>query len=276
MIIDCHCHAGKGDGLTGPWDTDASLDRYLDRAARAGIHRTVLFPAFHSDYAIANRELAQIVASQPNRFYGFAFVHCGRDRGRVKDLVRVAVEEYGFVGIKVHRYDARITREVCEAARAYGLPILYDPLGEVSIAELLATEYPDLNFIFAHLGSFSDEWRAQQAMIDHLVRHPNIYTDTAGVRRFDLLEQAVQRAGSNKVLFGSDGPWLHPGVELAKVLALRLGAADQASILGGNLLGLILVQGQNPARPVARISFRAGTSTYRDPWLAQIPTELLG
>ena len=20
-IIDCHCHAGTGDGLTGPWDT---------------------------------------------------------------------------------------------------------------------------------------------------------------------------------------------------------------------------------------------------------------
>jgi hypothetical protein len=23
MIIDCHCHSGKGDGLTGPWDTNA-------------------------------------------------------------------------------------------------------------------------------------------------------------------------------------------------------------------------------------------------------------
>ncbi|HEU0302639.1 MAG TPA: hypothetical protein VFR37_24475 [Longimicrobium sp.] len=25
MIIDSHCHAGKGGGLTGPWDTDAPL-----------------------------------------------------------------------------------------------------------------------------------------------------------------------------------------------------------------------------------------------------------
>ena len=31
-IIDSHCHAGKGDGLTGPWDTNASLDSYLRRA----------------------------------------------------------------------------------------------------------------------------------------------------------------------------------------------------------------------------------------------------
>ena len=37
MIIDCHCHAGKGDGLTGPWDTAAPLDGYLRWAAPYGI-----------------------------------------------------------------------------------------------------------------------------------------------------------------------------------------------------------------------------------------------
>ena len=67
MIIDCHCHAGKGDGLTGPWDTAAPLDQYMIRAARAGIHRTVLFAAFHSDYAAANLEVARIVSSRPEQ-----------------------------------------------------------------------------------------------------------------------------------------------------------------------------------------------------------------
>ena len=75
MIIDAHCHAGKGDGLTGPWDTDAPLERYLRRATQAGIGRTVLFAAFHSDYAVANREVARIVHSHPDRFLGFAFVN---------------------------------------------------------------------------------------------------------------------------------------------------------------------------------------------------------
>jgi hypothetical protein len=31
MVIDCHCHVGKGDGLTGPWNTAAPLGRYLHR-----------------------------------------------------------------------------------------------------------------------------------------------------------------------------------------------------------------------------------------------------
>ena len=239
MIIDSHCHAGQGDGLTGPWDTSAPLDKYLRRAAQAGIQRTVLFAAFHSDYAIANREVARIVASRPERFYGFAFVHAARDRGRLMQLVQQAVEEFGFVGIKVHRHDAPINRAVCEAARAFALPVLYDVTGEVSVCELLAQEYPDVNFIIPHLGSFADDWRAQLALIDHLGRHPNIYTDTAGVRRFDLLVEAVRRAGAGKVLFGSDGPWLHPGLELAKVRALGLRAGDAALVLGGNFLRLI-------------------------------------
>jgi uncharacterized protein len=239
MIIDCHCHAGKGDGLTGPWDTSAPLEKYLLRAARAGVNRIVLFAAFHSDYAAANREVARIVASRPDRFYGFVFIHPDRDRGRVAAIVEESVTRHGFCGIKVHRHDARITREVCEVARAFALPVIYDVMGEVSVCELLAGEYPDVAFIIPHLGSFADDWRAQLALIDHLARHPNIYTDTSGVRRFDLLEQAARRAGAKKILFGSDGPWLHPGVELAKVRALGLPVAEERMVTGGNLLRLI-------------------------------------
>lgn len=238
MIIDCHCHAGPGDGLTGPWDSNAALDRYARRARAAGIDRTVLLAAFHSDYDRANAAVARLVAAQPDRYLGFAFVHARRDAGRVAALVRTAVEQYGFAGIKLHRHDAPITGEVCEAARFFGLPVLYDPVGVASVAELLATQYPDVNFILPHLGSFGDDWAAQLAVIDHLARHRNIYADTSGVRRFDLLVQAVRRAGPHKILFGSDGPWLHPGLELEKIRLLGLPARDEALVLGGNLLRL--------------------------------------
>ncbi len=270
MIIDCHCHAGKGDGLTGPWDTSAPLERYLSRADGAGIDRTVIFAAFHSNYAVANREVARIVARNPDRFYGFAFVHPERDRGRVHSMIKTAVTRYGFYGIKVHRHDGRITREICEAARAYALPVLYDPMGEVTICELLAAEYPDVSFIIPHLGSFADDWRAQLALIDHLARHPNIYADTSGVRRFDLLEQAVRRAGAKKILFGSDGPWLHPGVELAKIHALGLTPANEQLVVGGNLLRLIARVQRQPMASMAA-SARPGISIGErgDPWAGE-------
>jgi len=266
MIVDCHCHAGLGDGLTGPWDTEARLDRYLPRADRAGIVRTVLFAAFHSDYAIANRDVAAIVARNPQRFYGFAFVHPVRDRGRIDALVAEAVHRHRFKGIKVHRHDAAITREVCEVARAFALPVLYDVMGEVWVVELLAREYPDVVFVIPHLGSFADDWRAQNALIDHLVRHPNVYTDTSGVRRFDILRQAVERAGAHKVLFGSDGPWLHPGLELAKVRLLGLQPSQERLVTGGNALRLLAAAGRR-AHPTASARFARGAPpAAADPW----------
>lgn len=273
MIIDCHCHAGAGDGLTGPWDTRAPLDKYIRRAARAGINRTVLLAAFHSDYRQANREVARIVASRPERFYAFAFVHAERDRGRIHSMVHEAAHRFGFVGIKVHRHDARITREICEVARSFRLPVLYDVMGEVAVCELLAQDYPDVNFIIPHLGSFADDWRAQLALIDHLARHPNIYTDTAGVRRFDLLDQAVSRAGAKKVLFGSDGPWLHPGVELAKIYALRLPDNEEDLILSRNFLRLISSIRRYPVRSTG-VASRAPdgigiSSEVHDPWAGE-------
>jgi uncharacterized protein len=268
MIIDCHCHAGKGDGLTGPWDTSAPIEKYLGRASKAGIDRTVLFAAFHSNYQLANREVARIVSSRPDRFYGFAFLHPYRDSGRVGTLVQEAVEQFGFVGIKVHRHDGRISREICDVARRYALPVLYDVMGEVSVVELLASEYPDVTFIIPHLGSFADDWRAQLALIDHLVRQPNVYTDTSGIRRFDLLEQAVRRAGAKKILFGSDGPWLHPGIELAKVRALGLSHSEEQLVLGKTFLRLIAEVRLNTTPLAMELSGRATIQEGEiyDPW----------
>src|SRR5262249_49711736 len=63
--------------------------------------------------------------------------------------------------------------------------------------------------------------------------------DTSGVRRFDYLVEAVKRAGSRKLIFGSDGPWLHPGLELHKIRLLGLPHDQEARILGGNALRLL-------------------------------------
>ena len=121
MIIDCHCHAGKGDRMTAPWNTDAPIEPYLRRARAAGIDKTIVFPLFHSDYAKANAQLAELVKRHRSRLIGFAFIHAARDAGRVFSMVRRAVICWGFRGIKVHGHEAMATREVCETAQAFGL-----------------------------------------------------------------------------------------------------------------------------------------------------------
>ena len=121
--------------------------------------------------------------------------------------------------------------------------------------------------IIPHLGSFADDWRAQQAFIDPLSRHPNIFTDTSSVRRFDLLQQAAARAGARKILFGSDGPWLHPGVELAKVRALKFSPEEEQWVLGGNCLRLLRRVRRQVSVPVPVTARSAPLEgEFRDPW----------
>jgi predicted TIM-barrel fold metal-dependent hydrolase len=131
------------------------------------------------------------------------------------------------------------SREVCETARAFRLPVLVDIISRPEVVDMFAPEYPDVNFIIAHLGSFTDDWRAHQQVIYQLARYPNVYADTSGVRQFGYLVQAIKKAGARKLLFGSDGPWLHPGLELHKIRLLGLPADQEALVLGGNILRLL-------------------------------------
>lgn len=239
MIIDCHCHAGTGDGFRGPWDTDAPIERHLERAAHAGIDRTVVFPVFNSDYAEANRRLARIVARHPRQLIGFAAVNPGRDAGRVRHMIGTAVERYGFRGIKVHGFDSFPKREVCEVAQHYGVPMLIDVVRKVAAVEMLAGQYPGLDFIVPHLGGFVDDWMVHLQVIDQLVRYPNVYADTSGVRYWDAIRLAVNRAGPGKLLFGSDGPALHPSVELHKIRVLGLPSEAERLVTGGNIARLL-------------------------------------
>jgi predicted TIM-barrel fold metal-dependent hydrolase len=239
MIVDCHCHAGKGDRLTAPWNTEAAIGPYLRRARAAGIDKTIVVAAFHSDYAKANAEVARIVARYPSRLIGFVFVHARRDAGRIFEMVAHAARNWRFRGIKIHGFDAMPNREVCEAARAFRLPIFVDVISRAEVMDMLAPQYPDVNFIVAHLGSYTDDWRAHQQVVYQIARYPNVYADTSAVRRFDYLVEAVRLAGARKILFGSDGPWIHPGVELHKVRLLGLPKNQEALVLGGNMLRLM-------------------------------------
>lgn len=234
MIVDGHCHFGPRAGIGG---ADA-FRRYLARAASAGIGRSVVFSAFADDYSAANRAVARLVASSRGRLLGFACVHAARDRGRIGAMI-LEGRRLGLRGLKVHARDAAITDEVCVAARGAGWPVLYDPMGEVALVEHMAARHPAVRFVIPHLGSFQDDVRAQLAFLPILARTPNLLADTSGVKIFDVLVEAVGRAGPRKLIFGSDGPWLHPGLELAKVRALGLAPADLALVLRGNIVTLL-------------------------------------
>ena len=100
-------------------------------------------------------------------------------------MVAEAVHRFGFRGLKVHGHEGMPTREVCEAAREFAIPIIVDVAGKAHVIDMFAPQYPDVTFVVAHLGSFADDWRAHERVVEQMARYPNVFADTSGVRRFD-------------------------------------------------------------------------------------------
>src|SRR4051812_43264791 len=168
LVIDAHCHAGKGEAMTAPWTTFADPEVTLRRAAEAGIDRTVIFPIENPTYEKANEEIARLVEKYPGRFVGFAKHDPDREAGRIERLLTREVRQLGLKGLKLHKTP---TREVLDAVEALGVPVLFHP-PKVADYHMIAAAYPGVNFIMAHLGSFaSGSWSEHLAAIDVAKRY---------------------------------------------------------------------------------------------------------
>jgi len=236
LIIDAHCHAGTGQAMSAPWETRADIEVTLRHMSEAGIDRTIIFPINNPEYERANREIAEICARYPYKFLGFAKHDPQTEAGRIARMLLQEVKEMGLKGLKLHRLP---TREVLDAVAELGIPVLYHP-ERVGNFHMIASEYPQIPFIMAHLGSFaSRNWMEHLEAISIARRYPNVYLETSGVVYFKYLEMAVKELGPSKVIFGSDGPELDSRVELYKIKLLKLLPADEALVLGGNIRRLL-------------------------------------
>jgi len=237
MIIDAHIHAGHADDLAHSWDTFEDIEISLRRMDQAGIDRAVVLPIGRSNFEHYNRELAEIVQRYPNRLVGLAKVSQQHDAGRIGRMLEEAFEKLGLVGLKLH---GQPNREIMSALDRYRKPILIDPWGEVYPLRYVAESYPNVPMIIAHMGKFcSTDTPVRLHTMWLARRYPNVYFDTSSVMDFEALEMAVKEDLCHKMIFGSDGPVLHCGVELARIQYLDLTDAQREMVLGGNIARLI-------------------------------------
>lgn len=176
LVIDAHCHAGRGQAMSAPWSTRADVEVTLRHMAEAGIDRTVIFPINNTDYEKPNQEIAEICDRHPGKFIGFAKHDPQTEPGLIGPRLRREVESLGLKGLKLHRLP---TRELLDTVAELGIPVLYHP-EKVANFHMIAAEYPQIPFLMAHLGNFaSRDWPEHMEAISVARRYPNVYLETS-------------------------------------------------------------------------------------------------
>ncbi|MBW1709074.1 MAG: amidohydrolase, partial [Deltaproteobacteria bacterium] len=141
-------------------------------------------------------------------------------------------ENFGAKGLKLHPAEGcffpedPVLEPVYETAEKVGLPIISH--GGIFITDKEYTrpinftrvleDFPELTFVIAHLGhGYWDE------SVEMAQKYPNLFFDTSaaihgaeGHRPLsdDEAVELIRKIGVDRVMFGSDFPWYHPGQDL--------------------------------------------------------------
>jgi predicted TIM-barrel fold metal-dependent hydrolase len=114
--------------------------------------------------------------------------------------------------------------------------------------EELAVSFPAAKIIIGHMGHGNVVYI--NGSIEVALRNPNVYLETSGMPMHTKIREAYERVGETRVLFGTDVPFHHPVVEIAKVRVSGLAPEAVDRVLSKN--GRLLFFGdENATEPVA-------------------------
>ena len=257
FIFDCHGHFGPDHGFYIPGGDDAgAIVAGLDRI---GINK-VAISSFSNGLPFGNDIVAGAVKSYPDRFVGYARVNANY-ADILDDELNRCFDEHGFKGIKIHPYcdqvagdDARYN-PVWEFSSKHKAPVLihtwnsmryYDPICDYCLPSLfnkVAENYPDAIIILGHTGG---EYDGVFEAIEVAKKHPNVYLDTASSRLYpDVIEMMVREVGAERILYGSDVPFISPVPQVGKIVYADISESDKEKILGLNTAKLFGIDVKN-------------------------------
>lgn len=234
FIFDAHNHLGRvKDRSRNAEDLIAELDQNR-------VERAVVFSVVEN---IDNGFAAEAAARYPDRLFPFAVVNPWLDDAETE--LRRCLDR-GFKGLKLHpvRHGYPLNRRwlvdpLLGLCRERGVPVIafggQDYFSSPDRFEDLARAFPEVAFIMSHMGFVMERDAAQRSC----ARYPNIYVETSGVTTLRYITGAVEKAGAEKVIFGSNTP--HSSIREA-LDTVRAAVPDEDArrlVLGGNLLRLL-------------------------------------
>ncbi len=112
-------------------------------------------------------------------------------------------------------YSSKALSEILDTAEQYDMIVSFHSMGEDAMDSMVKS-HPNIKFVAAHPGEYNEFMR-------HLERFKlsgNYYMDISGtgIFRYGMLRRAIDSAGSDRILFGSDFPTCAPGMFVGGVL----------------------------------------------------------
>lgn len=234
--IDAHNHIGVRHGAS---QTGAELVAKLDAA---GVDMAVIFPFVEGH--VDNNVIVEAVGEFPDRLIPFCNVNPWHGAAAVEEL-RHCVEDLGFKGVKLHPTlqgyrlgDHGLVDPIFAAARDLGIVVtshgasdLYNNPAE--FAEMGRT-FPDVPLLMVHMGMF---WSTDHA-IEVAGAHRNVYLDTSRAPMAEIA-LAVKRLGPEKVIWGTDSPFVDYTGEFEKMVRTTPDRASWELVVGANIARLL-------------------------------------
>lgn len=248
LLIDAHAHLGAFRNFHIPRSDAAGL---VDTMDRYGIDATVLsaHAAISSDFRRGNDESLAAADAFPSRLFVYCCVNPNYPDLAEAELAR-CFQHPAVRGIKLHPelhgdypLDGPGYQAVWDFANEHGLPVLShsyfagDPL---SVFARIASGYPRVTVILGHAGLD----HGLEAVASLAAEHPNIIIDLCGaLTRDGVVEVLARRIGAERLMLGTDMPFMNAASQLGTFLHARLDPTERAQIAGhtaARLFGLPL------------------------------------
>ncbi len=129
-------------------------------------------------------------------------------------------------------------------AAEFHLPVVihcgrWQEMAGFRLALAAAERFPEASFLLAHMGGDSPAlvMNTVSALESH--GYPNVWLGTESIREPWLLEHAIRRLGSSRLVFGSDYNLNHPEPFRRLIEVLDIDDAQRTDIMRNNLNGLM-------------------------------------
>ncbi len=119
-----------------------------------------------------------------------------------------------------------------------GLTVNLHLLQESDLPEILRC-FPDLKLIVAHPTA---DAKVYASRLETIAAYPNAALDISGSgpNSWGMLRFAINKAGPERVIFGTDFPLRNPGMYVAGVMAEDLSEDERQAVFSGNFRRLLL------------------------------------